>query len=720
MRKSALLVLASLLVLACDDQLGPPDLRPGSASPEIRDADHGGSNPFVRWLEPVAKDVQTANFGTFDPDVSSARLHVVCWSSNDDMVVDGGNGCSQKATDPDAHWRDPANAIDLYEISDGTLQVQDDQYHAQVELGHLSESDATTYTVYRLVVTVQPGAGFDPVVIAHADLRALENGKAKSSLSDDEIGLVGSKLPAKFRLDEGVVAHAIEDAINDDLTAVPEGLQAFGGGAFNVTVIAAGEETTATFEEDGRVTAAFLFGQNALQEGDLVAFAVGTPEDAAGDDVCGDAFTFERSGCKRAVAVSLINPQPPLSELTSGYDFQDDVAFCIATDIPESRQDLPWSLVKIDDYGNGPVYEVLPQQTGGICDALDDPEPTAPQLGANPAGWLHHRVARPILDFVVTPLYATHPADRMGSTLRDLSDLTAALLTTIEATDAPAGDIRAGAQVPVTFHVAYAAYAVTDDQQQEHEFHEGTDAANVPVSFSAAAGGVADPDDPNAIAAPDVTLMTDAEGMVTVLWTVGTGQVTLTAAAPGNIEPAGVTVTGVGVDVFGSVTDPAQDANGGPDLGTATAMVVGTDLTLNIGFHAGLDTETTRVTWSFDTDQDINTGFPGVNAGNGDSGLMGTDYLVTINGSAFGSTVSVVQYTDGTWTTTTTPVSRTVTSNGYAVVVPLGYLGWDDGFMNFKATTQTQLSSTSSTGIHDYVSDLGVAPGSTVIFEPVH
>jgi hypothetical protein len=96
---------------------------------------------------------------------------------------------------------DDAGPQDRYRVSDGRLRIQDDHYHAQIQTRHLAVSDGSLVTVYRLVATVRPFATLPPVVVAHADFRVLPNGRARSALNSEEIGIVGSQLPARIRLD---------------------------------------------------------------------------------------------------------------------------------------------------------------------------------------------------------------------------------------------------------------------------------------------------------------------------------------------------------------------------------------------------------------------------------------------------------------------------------------------------------------------------------------
>ena len=599
MRRLFPLALSLLLVVACDDQVGPPgDLGPDGPLGAILDADsEDPPNPHVRWLPPIVKDVQEENFGTFDPGVLSAKLHVVCYATSDGLEDSNGHPCSQA----DEHWQDPANEILIYTTDgsgDGPLLIQepDEQYHAQVDLAGLDVSEGEVWTTYRLVVTVE--ALENRVWVAAADFRVLPNGRAKSALEpEEEIGLIGSTLPVKFRLDEGVIAAAAEDVLAGDPDNLPEPIQdaisSFGDGPFTVTVVRQGESTTVEFEgETDRTTAAFHFDPEDLVE-DIVFF-LGKPADG-GDDTCGDAFDFETAGCHRALAYSLSDPEPAPSDITSGYEFAGDVDFCIATDIADTDH-RPWQLIKIDDYTDGPVFVVLDIVTGGVCDFVDEPPPP-PVIGI--ADWLRQNIGRRILDLVAPPLYASHSPSKMGSSIKDLSDLTAAILE----------------------------------------------------------------------------------------------------------------------ELTGALQDPSGDSNvsGGADFATASAVVGGNLATLATTFY-DFDPATSRVIWTLDMDQDPNTGFSGIDSGNNDSERMGLEYQVVIQGSDFDSLVLIESFSNGSWTTTTTSIEPTLLDGGYQVTVPLSLLGDDDGEFNFKAIVQEQQTSSSFSGIQDYISDVGLDPGTTSPF----
>ena len=174
----------------------------------------------------------------------------------------------------------------------------------------------------------------------------------------------------------------------------------------------------------------------------------------------------------------------------------------------------------------------------------------------------------------------------------------------------------------------------------------------------------------------------------------------------------------------GVLVDATQD--GPSDIDQAAVTVSGTDLVLDLTFHAGFDPATSRVTWSLDTDQNAATGYPGITGAPDTDPVIGVEHLVQLSGSSFGSDVRVVTnvYDPATqsWSGTvapTTAISPTVLRDatgspiGYRVAIPLALLGGDDGRLDFKASVSTQLGQGSFTSRLDDVSDQGMAPGTT-------
>jgi hypothetical protein len=85
----------------------------------------------------------------------------------------------------------------------------------------------------------------------------------------------------------------------------------------------------------------------------------------------------------------------------------------------------------------------------------------------------------------------------------------------------------------------------------------------------------------------------------------------------------------------GTVTDPAGDAVAkpgvmvSPDLVAATVEISGGTLTLTVWLApATLSQTQTLISASLDTDENPNTGSPGIDSGAGDATLIGADFVI--------------------------------------------------------------------------------------------
>jgi hypothetical protein len=201
------------------------------------------------------------------------------------------------------------------------------------------------------------------------------------------------------------------------------------------------------------------------------------------------------------------------------------------------------------------------------------------------------------------------------------------------------------------------------------------------------------------------------------------GQLVTALATPGDhITPPGTTaatsqfsnceVAGFPV---GSLTDPSGDATASsvtpsPDLVSTTVLNTGSGLIFRVRFAPGtFNPGITRASFVLDTDQNTTTGHPGVDSScTNDSAIMGMDYLIDA------PTGEVNHFTGcAAFTTSAGVATVTTVTNGYDVTVPLSLIGGDNGVLNFKVLTQSQISPGVFTGIVDYMSNLGVAPGTT-------
>lgn len=197
----------------------------------------------------------------------------------------------------------------------------------------------------------------------------------------------------------------------------------------------------------------------------------------------------------------------------------------------------------------------------------------------------------------------------------------------------------------------------------------------------------------------------------------GDGRDSLPGPAPVLIA-AGVDIN-LGSTPSGSVSDPSGDATNStsddpanPDLVSASVSSDGTNLNLEVRFvAAGFDPNTSRGSFVLDIDENPATGFPGIDAANNDSALMGIEFLINIGG-VLGASADVLKFSSGNSFPNVGTFSATVLADGYTVSIPLSTLNNDDGRLTFKVETQSGLPpGTGHTGILDYMPDLGLAPG---------
>jgi len=169
----------------------------------------------------------------------------------------------------------------------------------------------------------------------------------------------------------------------------------------------------------------------------------------------------------------------------------------------------------------------------------------------------------------------------------------------------------------------------------------------------------------------------------------------------------------------GNVTDPAGDNTfGRPDMVSGSVCIDSTGNALMTVTYAG-GTSLTDAEGFFNLDIDKNpaTGWAGVDSAHNDSALMGLEYSLRINGSSFQGAGELLQYTGGFWSTVGGVVPVTYSGTTQVATVPLSWLGGIDGSMNFTVVSVRQLTAGSSTGIGDYMPNLG-AVGTVTVPEP--
>ena len=172
----------------------------------------------------------------------------------------------------------------------------------------------------------------------------------------------------------------------------------------------------------------------------------------------------------------------------------------------------------------------------------------------------------------------------------------------------------------------------------------------------------------------------------------------------------------------GSAADPVGDASTdpsapSPDLISATATASDGNLKLSVRFNEGtFNPQTTMATFGLDMDQNPATGHPGVaSSGTIDAQILGSDFIVQM-GSAFNlGQARIFRYTGppiNTFTLTAF-VPITTLANGIEVSIPLRDLADDEGGLNFKVTSASQVSENGFTGILDIMPNEGLLSGTT-------
>lgn len=185
--------------------------------------------------------------------------------------------------------------------------------------------------------------------------------------------------------------------------------------------------------------------------------------------------------------------------------------------------------------------------------------------------------------------------------------------------------------------------------------------------------------------------------------------------------PANASITArFTVDMFATVTDPSGDAGSdprapiSPDLISASASVQGRFLNLSVRLaNETFNSQTSMVTLVLDTDQNINTGYPGIDAAHNDSSIIGAEYNIEMGSTCHQNKVAIYQWDPNTqwWILIANNITVTFQTDGIDAAIPLDLLGNDDGKMDFKALVQYEISNCVWTGILDYITSIGLPAG---------
>ncbi|MEO8627880.1 MAG: hypothetical protein ABI612_07225 [Betaproteobacteria bacterium] len=157
---------------------------------------------------------------------------------------------------------------------------------------------------------------------------------------------------------------------------------------------------------------------------------------------------------------------------------------------------------------------------------------------------------------------------------------------------------------------------------------------------------------------------------------------------------------------FGSLTDTLEGSN--PDLASASVSIdSGGSVTFSVDFGPSTSLTEASPFFVIDIDQNPATGFAGVTSTHLDSDLIGAEYVLRFNASAFGGDAVLSHISQKSFAVTRSGSTLSTSLN-------LSDLGGDDGLMNFKVVASRQLSAASWTGIQDYMSEPGQAVGRVI------
>lgn len=673
-RRPQLLALAALgaalAATACDRQAPPTGLRPGAPALGISDGAHNAGNPDFFFLPPIA--ASPVNDPSYDAGGFNAKLHPrveVCRLS-----------------------LDPTPACDLtvasFPAGSATMDATGQKYAVQ---WHTDQSNPALELsrFYRIRVLLGTKE------IGYVDVDPVSNGSQLKNVNTGEyIGLVdGRTLPINFRIENGALCGEHADCAEQSVTNA--------GG----TVV-----TNTDF-------AGAFFPQGWLPDGytDVVVTIERVPVPPDNQCVHGSFIQFE--GCYR------FETDPDVGTFAKAVT----VGECTEIDETDPRYHYLQLYASDVDEPTHPLF-TAPAPFLTSCDAFTG---TPAQVGEG----ILDRAGRGVLALARTigralaprPAYAVHLG--LGGLATSFSvdgwvlsgDASAASPTT---QDGVAGELVRSAPT-----VLVMSHRHGDPGQPALDNDTPVPLAGIPVTFTVSSGGgsVGASTDPDVPPPTTITVNTDANGLASVPWTLGasSGTQTVTATAPVLGSPITFSANATAaVSTFGQLVDPSGDnlinaasGNNQPDIIGASVAVQGQSVTFTVDVGGATDVANTLLQFNLDVDENVHTGSPGVDAAGNDATLMGTDYLVNIDGPTGRAQVFAYAGTPNSFTAVTgasaTPQVQ-VGDGAYrvTVVLPASAFGGGNGLMRFKVTAAAFLGE-GYTGVMDYAPDLGVAPAQT-------
>lgn len=742
MNKKRLVALAAAALLAaCGDQqpevTGPTLRPPADPNAAVLDGNNGG-NPDFFFLPPLVKDpTGAAGYrddpfnGKYSPTVEVCVLKYDA-AANVYAITDANRDgrCDERLLD------ESRGRVALFSGSQVTVSTSDELYKVNWDTGLSSLDPATNYRIRVLVGAVELG---------HADLDPVNASAIKDAKTGDFIPLIdGRTLPIKFRIERGALVRADDPGGSGAQfveRVVPNiGTDVRAGVTGTVLLTAAPEIAVAgAFFPNGWLDGQTINGQPVTEVTVVVEELPFTNETDCHPGSQRLAPYLQQYGkCIRYSTIPALAPLATNTALNRTDQFAQPVTvgFCreLPTDAPQyDALRVYRSKTNVED---APVAIPVAIYTRYFTLRADCD--VAPATVTSRSGILHPlsngvgQVASALARLLgPKPLYAVDLG--LGGETREFSDFNFGLEATLEIPLRTGGDGQAGfvgqlLPIPVTVAAVAPHAEATPGTTTGATTTEFLAVPGVAVTFTVggpANGACVVAIGPGGGCVTSTTAVTPATGTIPVGWQLGSlpGTYTLTATTPGRSEMKTVTFTATALaTTTGRLIDQVGDATansfGTPDVVSSAVALSSVGAVFRVRFAPGtFDPALTHVTFSLDTDRNVQTGSPGVDAGGNDGALMGTDAIVEIGSFYNGAHVKLATGGPNAYgpSVAGSPFAATYVTDGVDVTIPLSALGERDGLLSFKATSSTRLGATASgfTGVQDYVSNLGLAPGIT-------
>src|SRR3989441_2568217 len=665
MNRSRLLMCAAALVAAaCQDR------QSSTAAPSflIQDAAHNGGNPHFYWLPPMTK--QPSFTGAFD-----GTLSLVVEISE----LGGVTGC---ATHVVATFTTTTGAGSETVRVDPAGQLYIVNWHTKA----FNLNTACTYRTRFLVAGLELGIADVDVVATGAQLKRVDTGEFVPLLDDGTLSI-------KARVELGAVTFAV----TGDSTSDRPGRDC---GEAVVTPVQGQDVTVLTTAQ----TAGLFIPAGALAEQVVVLIESRTdrpciPLSRMGLPQFDDCYRYEVTPTTSIERLSV--RQAASGEVNTSYVFGDGkdetladnvtVGMCVELGTLTAAQAVRLGVFR---------FEPVEGTVNTLRDASASFLPCESALGTTGSVGVS-RALRRGWHLVVTQLHALFGARAAYASTSVIH-------------------VGLGGSTCCTSYFTWGLPAVLspNSASQFYQSPRGTvvpsivvrDSGGTPITGAIVTFSVAT-ENGTIIGTNPVT--TGADGIAQVSWQLpsAAGTYSLTAVVPGAAESP-LTFTATALFLTATLTDPTGDASTGPDFVSASVTKGFGELRLIARFAPGtFNSATTLVDWDLDTDRNTATGFAGITSGHSDADKIGAEYFVEVHGSDFGSTVRIRHWNGTSLVDVPNSLVPFYPVNAVDVIIPLSLLGDDDGSLNFKATVVTELSPTSTTGIFDFISDLGADAG---------